>query len=356
MQFLFVTYNRKKKIITMAINPIKKIAPLGFPWETSDPFLFCVHHEDFYPAGNEQMGPATSLAGRSLGNDFTVKDGFRMYHGKTVPGFPAHPHRGFETVTIARKGFVDHSDSLGAAGRFGEGDVQWMTAGKGVQHCEMFPLLNKEKDNPFEIFQIWLNLPKAKKMAAPYFSMLWNDTIPVYSFSDDHGKTTEVNIIAGEIEGIKSPTPAPDSWAANPENEVAIWTIKMEAGAKCILPQASETVNRSIYFYKGSSLKVAEQLIDNYKAVHLHAAEETLIENTGDEAYILLLQGKPINEPVVQYGPFVMNSQREIQEAYSEYQHNHFGGWPWPTTDHVHDSSKGRFAKYVDGTIVEKND
>ena len=355
MQFLFVTYNTKKKFIIMAINPIKKIAPLGFPWETNDPFLFCVHHEDFYPAGNENMGPATSLSGRSLGNDFTIKDGFRMYHGKKVPGFPAHPHRGFETVTIARKGFVDHSDSLGAAGRFGEGDVQWMTAGKGVQHCEMFPLLNQEKDNPFEIFQIWLNLPKTKKMAEPYFSMLWNDTIPIYSYSDDNQKTTEVNIIAGEIKGTKAPTPAPDSWAAVPENEVAIWTIKMEAGAKWNLPQASENVNRSIYFYKGSSLKVADQLIENYKAVHLLASTETVIENVGgEEAFVLLLQGKPINEPVAQYGPFVMNSQREIQEAYSEFQQNHFGGWPWPTADHVHDRSIGRFAKYVDGTIVEK--
>jgi len=124
-------------------NPVIQITPLGFPWETSDPFLFCVHHEDFYPEGNEKMGPKGSLEGRNLGNDFTIKDGYRMYHGETVPGFPAHPHRGFETVTIAQKGLVDHSDSIGAAGRFGDGDVQWMTAGKGVQHSEMFPLLNQ---------------------------------------------------------------------------------------------------------------------------------------------------------------------------------------------------------------------
>ncbi|MCB0663557.1 MAG: pirin family protein, partial [Saprospiraceae bacterium] len=114
-------------------NNILSVKQLGFPWETSDPFLFCVHHEDFYPKGNGNMGLDPSyLKGRNLGNDFQTKDGFRMYHGETVPGFPAHPHLGFETVTIARKGFIDHSDSLGAAGRFGEGDVQWMTAGKGV--------------------------------------------------------------------------------------------------------------------------------------------------------------------------------------------------------------------------------
>ena len=133
-----------------------QIKKLGFPWETQDPFLFCAHHADAYPEGNEQMGPATSLEGRVLGEDFKIKDGFRMYHGRTVPGFPSHPHRGFETITIAKEGLVDHSDSLGAAGRFGNGDVQWMTAGKGVQHSEMFPLLQKDQKNPLEIFQIWL--------------------------------------------------------------------------------------------------------------------------------------------------------------------------------------------------------
>ena len=141
-------------------NSIKSIFPLGFPWQTQDPFLFCVYHLDHFPKGNEQMGPDASLSGRNLGNDFTLKDGWRMYHGRTVPGFPAHPHRGFETITIVNKGFCDHSDSLGAAGRFGLGDTQWMTAGRGVQHSEMFPLLNKDKENPLELFQIWLNLPK----------------------------------------------------------------------------------------------------------------------------------------------------------------------------------------------------
>ena len=92
----------------MATSPIREIVPLGFPWQTKDPFLFCVHHEDFYPKGNEDMGPDVPLHGRNLGNDFTIKDGFRMYHGQKVPGFPAHPHRGFETVTIATKGFIDH--------------------------------------------------------------------------------------------------------------------------------------------------------------------------------------------------------------------------------------------------------
>ncbi len=120
----------------MSDDAVLNVNPLGFQWQTSDPFLFCVHHDDAYPAGDERMGPAASLAGRDIGQDFEGKDGWRMYHGDVVPGFPQHPHRGFETVTIVRRGLIDHSDSLGAVARFGHGDVQWLTTGKGVVHSE----------------------------------------------------------------------------------------------------------------------------------------------------------------------------------------------------------------------------
>src|SRR5262245_42408334 len=118
-------------------NVVKRVWRLGPPpWETADPFLFCVHHDDAYPAGNDRLGPAASLAGRDLGMDFAGKDGWSMYHGDVVPGFPQHPHRGFETVTIVRRGLIDHSDSLGAVARFGHGDVQWLPAGRGIPHPE----------------------------------------------------------------------------------------------------------------------------------------------------------------------------------------------------------------------------
>src|SRR5207249_3173080 len=154
------------------------ISPLGFPWRTPDPFLFCVHHDDHYPRGNDALGPAASLEGRELGQDFAGKDGWRMYHGQRVPGFPQHPHRGFETVTVVRRGFIDHSDSVKATARYGEGDVQWLTAGRGILHSEMFPLLNRDRDNPLELFQIWLNLPRADKLVEPHFTMLWSPAIP----------------------------------------------------------------------------------------------------------------------------------------------------------------------------------
>ena len=145
----------------------------GTPWPTIDPFLFCVHHDDDYPTGNGRFGPDASLAGREMGADFEGVDGWRMYHGTEVPGFPQHPHRGFETVTYVRRGVIDHSDSLGAAARFGAGDTQWLTAGRGIVHSEMFPLLRDDEPNPLELFQIWVNLPAASKLTDPHFAMLW---------------------------------------------------------------------------------------------------------------------------------------------------------------------------------------
>ena len=150
----------------MSTDSIVNVAPLGFPWPTKDPFLACVHHVDLYPKGNDRLGPAASLAGRDIGQDFAGKDGWRMYHGAVVPGFPQHPHRGFETVTVMRDGYIDHSDSLGATARFGKGDVQWLTAGAGIVHSEMFPLLDPDRPNRLELFQIWLNLPARSKFAA----------------------------------------------------------------------------------------------------------------------------------------------------------------------------------------------
>ena len=341
----------QNKNISMEKSKVKNIKPLGFQWETRDPFLFCVHHEDFFPKGNEEMGPDASLEGRQIGQDFLLKDGWRMYHGSTVPGFPGHPHRGFETITVVRKGMVDHSDSLGGSGRYGDGDAQWLTTGKGVQHAEMFPLINLEDDNPLELFQIWLNLPKANKFVEPHYKMLWSDTIPVYSHEDDSGKKTRVEVVAGTIGAQSAPAPPPDSWAADVNNEVAVWNIQMEAGAKWTLPKASEGVNRTIYFFKGDQLKVADVLLKNYHSAEIPSNLEINLESGKENSYILILQGKPIGEPVVQHGPFVMNTREEIQQAFNDYQKTEFGGWPWPESDPVHPREKGRFASHANGKM-----
>jgi redox-sensitive bicupin YhaK (pirin superfamily) len=332
------------------MEPIIQIKPMGFQWETADPFLFCVHHEDSFPAGNEVMGPAVSLKGRNMGDDFIIKDGFRMYHGRTVPGFPGHPHRGFETITIVRQGMVDHADSLGAAGRYGNGDVQWMTAGKGVQHSEMFPLIKKDAANPMELFQIWLNLPKKNKMVEPHFKMLWGEDIPKYKHQDEQRKTTTVEVIAGSLADKKAGAPPPDSWAADPQNCVAVWNIKMDAGAQWVLPRTASGVNRTIYFYQGETLQVGETTVQKYNAITLHADVDVVLQSGNAECGILLLQGKPINETVIQYGPFVMNTKEEINQAFEDYHKTQFGGWPWSRFDQVHPREKGRFAKHADGS------
>jgi redox-sensitive bicupin YhaK (pirin superfamily) len=330
-------------------SSILKIRDLGFQWETNSPFLFCVHHLDDYPRGNAKMGPDASLEGRRLGNDFDPKDGWRMYHGLDIPGFPVHPHRGFETVTIVLKGLVDHSDSMGASGRYGHGDVQWMTAGAGMQHAEMFPLIHEEKENPLELFQIWLNLPAEDKFVKPYYKMLWKEDIPKQKLKDGNGKLIEIIVVAGSLNGLEAVPPAPDSWAAKAENDVAIWLISMEAQSKWELPPASDQASRSLYFYKGSKMTISGEEISSYKAIDLQASQSVSLENGPDESHLLILQGRPIEEPVVQYGPFVMNSQAEIQQAMDDYRRTQFGGWPWSRPDQVHGHVQGRFARYSNG-------
>ena len=335
-------------------DPVLQIKPLGFPWETIDPFLFCVYHDDAYPQGNAQMGPAASLAGRDIGQDFSRKDGWSMYHGGVAPGFPAHPHRGFETVTIVRKGLIDHADSLGAKARFGRGDVQWLTAGRGVVHSEMFPLLDQSAPNPLELFQIWLNLPARAKMAPPHFTMLWSQDIPRLTVNDAGGGVTEVAVIAGRLvsdAGAFAPlAPPPDSWAAQADSDVAIWTIGMAPGARWTLPAATGAqTRRRLYFFKGRSATVGGRAVNGSSVIELRASDTVELVNGEGEAEFLLLQGQPIGEPVVQYGPFVMNTQAEIRQTLTDYQRTGFGGWPWPDSAPVHGRDPARFALRPDG-------
>jgi redox-sensitive bicupin YhaK (pirin superfamily) len=334
--------------------------PLGVtpvPWETTDPFLFCVHHDDRYPAGEENLAPhADTLRGRRLGQDFEGKDGWRMYHGEVVPGFPGHPHRGFETVTIVRKGHIDHSDSLGAAARFGSGDTQWLTAGAGIVHAEMFPLLDRAQANHLELFQIWLNLPAADKMVDPHFAMLWSKDVPKATFEDEQKRVTAVEIVAGELDGKRAAPPPPKSWAARPDTDVAIWTIHMQAGARWTLPPAkTEEAIRTLYFFEGPSLSLDGEVVREHAALVVESDTEIALQAGDGDVAILMLQGRPIGEPVVAHGPFVMNKREEIQRAMMDYQRTRFGGWPWPSEAPVHERDAGRFARHADGR-VEKID
>lgn len=283
-----------------------------------------------------------------------------MYHGMSVPGFPRHPHRGFETVTFVRRGLIDHSDSLGAAARYGRGDVQWMTAGSGVVHSEMFPLLDQDGPNSAELFQIWLNLPAADKMADPSYTMLWGDQLPVYVVVDAAGRAGTVTVVAGTYRGAGPaandldwpPPPPPHSWASQPEADVAIWHIQLDAGASLKLPAAlgPQTV-RTAYLFQGEQIELDGHVLDSGHAALLDARTAITVSAGAAPAELLVLQARPIGEPVVQYGPFVMNTQAEIQAAFSDYQRDGFGGWPWPQDGPVHGADPTRFARHADGRL-----
>ncbi|MFT3812745.1 MAG: pirin family protein [Acidovorax sp.] len=329
------------------MHPILSSQALGPLWPTMDPFLFCAHHDDAYPPSDGQLGVrAAEFAGRQMGGDFSRKDGFSMYHGERVPGFPAHPHRGFETVTLVRKGRIDHADSLGAAARFGGGDVQWLTAGAGIQHAEMFPLLQADAANPVELFQVWLNLPAARKMAAPHFTMFWNERIPRVQ---QPGVTATV--VAGALHGVAPLAPPPESWAAGAEADVAIWTLRLAPGARFTLPKAAGVhTQRMVYFFAGQSLRIGPAAQTGHAALHVDATHDWELHNTGaDDVECLVLQGRPIAEPVAQYGPFVMNTREEIMQAMDDYRRTQFGGWPWPGAAPTHGDGDRRFARHPDG-------
>jgi redox-sensitive bicupin YhaK (pirin superfamily) len=335
-------------------HPVVQTVPLGMQWGTADPFLFCVHHLDRYPAASEHLGPAASLEARDIGMDFSGAEGWSMYHGSIVPGFPQHPHRGFETVTYVRQGLIDHADSLGATARFGRGDVQWLTAGSGIVHCEMFPLLDRTGPNTTELFQIWLNLPADDKMVDPYFTMQWGEDIPRLALVDDEGRRGELTVIAGGIGGIRPLAAPPDSYASRPDSDLAIWHLELGPHARWVVPPArsGDTV-RTLYVFEGSC-DVADSAVDASTGVVVHPDEPVQVAAGPGGAEVLVLQGRPIGEPVVQYGPFVMNDRAGIDQALADYQATGFGGWPWPTDDPVQPRDAGRNARHADGRVEER--
>jgi redox-sensitive bicupin YhaK (pirin superfamily) len=333
----------------------------AFQLTTENPFIFAVRHLDLYPkgSGNEHLGlyDESLLEGRDLGMDFTLKDGWRYYHGSKKPGFPQHPHRGFETLTLVRSGVIDHSDSLGAKARFGNGDAQWMTAGRGISHSEMFPLLNTTSNNTCELFQLWINLPKKSKMVDPFFKMLWAEDIPTFHL--DNGNV-QVTVVAQstkeplEFADKNPPSPPPNSYAADPNSYLSVWTIKINPGGKFTLPKTVEGANRNLYLFLGS-ITIAEKNFTSepVKKIKLTPTDVVQLVNSGKEpAEMLYLSAKPIPEPVVQQGPFVGSSREDIIRAYQDYQRGTFGKWPFDSDEPVHGKDEGRFALYPDGKRV----
>ena len=256
---------------------------------------------------------------------------------------------------MVRQGLIDHSDSLGATARFGRGDAQWLTAGAGVVHSEMFPLVDAEGPNPLHLFQIWLNLPAADKLVDPYFTMLWSEDIPKVVRTDDRGRTTTVTVYAGALEGAAPLAPPPNSWAARPESDLAIWHLEIEPDATSTLPAAAgaDTV-RVLYVFDGDGITVGDHPVGNGTGAVVRCDAPVTITGGGQTAEVLVLQGRPIGEPVARYGPFVMNTEQEIRQAFDDYNRTQFGGWPWDDDAPNHGPVQGRFAKHADGRIEER--
>ncbi|HEY9312110.1 pirin family protein [Williamsia sp.] len=222
-----------------------------------------------------------------------------------------------------------------------------------VSHSEMFPLLDEESGNPFELFQIWLNLPAADKKADPEFTMLWNEDIPVVELTGPDGGTARITIVAGRYGDTEPPATPSNSWASRAGSDVAVWLLDLQPHARVELPAATHTDARRVLYVHGDG---AAAIIDGHDVADGHGYVQTspgtTVVETGDSsAHLLLLQAVPIGEPVAQHGPFVMNTREEIAQAYDDYQRTQFGGWPWDRTDVVHPKSETRFARHTDGRL-----
>jgi redox-sensitive bicupin YhaK (pirin superfamily) len=228
--------------------------------------------------------------------------------------------------------------------------VQWLTAGAGIVHSEMFPLLKPDASNRLELFQIWVNLPAKAKFAKPYFTMFWDKDVP--RVRPAAGVT--ITLVAGALDDAEPPKPPPDSWAANPEAELAIWLITLEQGATWVLPPAhGARTARTLYFFSGRKLEIAGRALEKQSAIEVAADRPVALAAPDGTAEVLLMQGRPIGEPVAQYGPFVMNTRAELEQAFYDYRRTQFGGWPFRANDPVHPRERGRFARHADGRVED---
>ena len=233
---------------------------------------------------------------------------------ETRLGVGAHPHRGFETVTIAYDGKVEHHDNKGNHGIIGPGDVQWMTAASGIMHKEYHETEFSKNGGIFHMVQLWVNLPKDKKMIEPKYQPLLKEEMGVLKLDNDKG---EISIIAGEVNGVKGP--------ANTFTNINIYNINLKNYGNTTLSEP-KNFNTAILILKGDA-KVNEDKIckEGDFIVFDNVEGEILLESLTEESLFLVLSGEPINEPVVSHGPFVMNTLGEILDAYEDFRNNKFG-------------------------------
>ncbi len=228
-------------------------------------------------------------------------------------GIGPHPHRGFETVTLAWQGSVAHHDSTGGGGVIGPGDVQWMTAGAGLLHQEYHDRTYAEHGGPFQMAQLWINLPKAHKMDPPRYQALVAGEMGIATLPDGAGS---VRVIAGEYQGAKGP--------AKTFTPVNLFDVRLHRGGKVEFSFAPSE-NVAVLIMSGDvSINGETKATTSDFVVFDNVGAHIAIEATFD-AHLLVLNGEPIDEPVVQHGPFVMNTEREIREAIADFQMGKFG-------------------------------
>ncbi len=261
---------------------------------------------NFIPGANisqRRMSPFLML-------DFNAEYNFGA--SDTVRGVDVHPHKGFETVTIAYKGSVAHHDSAGNSGVINPGDVQWMTAGAGILHKEYHEQEFTKSGKPFEMVQLWVNLPKKDKSVAPHYQPITADQMGKVELSNNSGI---VNVIAGDYNDTKGP--------ASTYSPVNLFDIKLNKDGEAKVSVSPEH-NTAILVINGNVEVNGEAAAEHSFVLFKNEGEDINIKAT-DNSVLLLLSGEPINEPIASYGPFVMNTQQEIYEAIEEFQAGKFG-------------------------------
>lgn len=231
----------------------------------------------------------------------------------TPKGVGVHPHKGFETVTIAYKGKVAHHDSSGGGGVIGEGDIQWMTAAKGILHKEYHEAEWSKKGGDFQMVQLWVNLPAKDKKADPKYQAIKYEDINRYNLPDDAGK---IEVIAGEYKGIKG--------SASTFTPVHMFNAKMKKGGKADFQFPAE-YNTALLVIEGNiTVNGNKETPTDHLALMANDGETFQIE-ANDDAIVLVLSGQPINEPIAAQGPFVMNTRQELMEAFNDFNLGKFG-------------------------------
>lgn len=259
------------------------------------------------------------IAGMSMQrmDPFIMFDYNSKYHfgPSEIPrGVGVHPHKGFETVTIAYKGRVEHGDSSGGGGIIGEGDVQWMTAASGVLHKEFHETEWSKTGGEFQMVQLWVNLPAAAKKGAPKYQAIEQAQMAQYPLEDQLGF---IEVIAGEYKGAKGP--------ATTFTPIHMSNLKAKTGAKVTYDFPME-YNTLLLVLEGTINVNGREVRQDHVAVMAHDGEQFTVE-VMEDAVVLVLAGLPIKEPIAHYGPFVMNTQEELLQAFDDFNTGKFGTW-----------------------------